>query len=70
MLFQNILSAAVLFAASAIALPTELDKRQSATTCGSTYYSASQVRSAVNAGYGDYEAGMPRHMRFSIQEGY
>ena len=57
MLFKSIFATAVLFAASSIALPTDLEARQQATTCGSTYYSASQVRSAVNAGYGDYQAG-------------
>lgn len=50
----SLLSAAVL-AVSAYALPVEVEKRQSATTCGSTYYSASQVRAAVNQGY-DYYA--------------
>ena len=57
MLFKSIFATAVLFAASSVALPTDLEARQQATTCGSTYYSASQVRSAVNAGYGDYQAG-------------
>jgi hypothetical protein len=57
MLFKSIFATAVLFAASSVALPTDLEARQQATTCGSTSYSASQVRSAVNAGYGDYQAG-------------
>ncbi|KAK3050690.1 hypothetical protein LTR09_008056 [Extremus antarcticus] len=52
----SILSA-ILFSASALALPTTLpvEKRQSATTCGSTYYSASKVAAAINQGY-DYYA--------------
>lgn len=45
---------AVCFAASALALPAALEERQSSTTCGSTYYSASQVRAAVNQGYNYY----------------
>lgn len=49
----SFLSAAVL-AVSASALPVELEKRQAATTCGSTYYSASQVRAAVSQGYEYY----------------
>ncbi|CAD0040268.1 unnamed protein product [Aureobasidium pullulans] len=57
MLFQSIFTTAVLFVASTIALPTDLESRQSATTCGSTSYTAAQVRSAVSAGYGDYQAG-------------
>ncbi|KXS98792.1 hypothetical protein AC578_2036 [Pseudocercospora eumusae] len=51
---------ALLFAVSSIALPTgeyadaALDKRQSATTCGSYSYSANRVRAAVNQGYNYY----------------
>ena len=63
MLFQSIFSAAVLFAASVIAspLPSEisgLDKRQSATTCGSTAYTAAKVSAAYKAGYSYYQQGM------------
>lgn len=56
MLFKSIVATAVLFAASAVALP--LEARQQSTTCGNTYYSASQVRAAVNAGYNDYQNGV------------
>lgn len=47
----SILSAA-LFAATALAFPTV--KRQSSTTCGSNYYSSSQVSDALNQGYNYY----------------
>ena len=43
---------AIAFAASALAAPVE--KRQSSTTCGSNYYSSSQVNNAFNQGYGYY----------------
>ncbi|KAI7657978.1 hypothetical protein KC319_g9368, partial [Hortaea werneckii] len=42
-------SALALVAATAFAAPL-LEERQSATTCGSNYYSYSQVRAAVNSG--------------------
>lgn len=48
---------AVAFAASAFALPAGIEERQSSTTCGSTYYSASEVRAAVNQGYDYYASG-------------
>lgn len=51
----SLISSALLFAVSAIAAPTsELVARQSSTTCGNNYYSSSQVRSALNQGYGYY----------------
>lgn len=52
----SILSA-VAFAATAFALPVELEERQSSTTCGSTYYSASEVAAAVDQGYNYYASG-------------
>ncbi|CAD0086600.1 unnamed protein product [Aureobasidium mustum] len=58
MLFKSIFATAVLFAASAVALPTDLEARQQFTTCGDTYYSASQVNAAFNAGYNDYLNGV------------
>lgn len=52
---QFSLFSAALFAVSTLALPvSELQERQSATTCGSTSYTASQVRAAVNQGYNYY----------------
>lgn len=48
---------AICFAATAFALPVELEERQSSTTCGSTYYSASEVRAAVQQGYDYYANG-------------
>lgn len=42
-------STLALVATTAFAAPL-LEERQSATTCGSNYYSASQVRAAVNSG--------------------
>ena len=56
----SFISTALLFAVSSIALPTgeyadaALDKRQSATTCGSYSYSSSRVRAAFNQGYNYY----------------
>lgn len=44
-------------AATALAAPAALEARQSSTTCGSTYYSAPQVRAAVNSGYNYYQQG-------------
>lgn len=58
MLFQSIFTTAVFFAASALALPTDIDKRQSATSCGGVSYTAGQVSSAVSAGYKDYQNGV------------
>lgn len=52
----SILSA-VAFAATALALPVEIEERQSSTTCGSTYYSASEVADAVDQGYNYYANG-------------
>ena len=52
----SLLSAAF-FAASALALPVNIEERQSSTTCGSTYYSASEVRAAVSQGYDYYASG-------------
>ncbi|CAK4030265.1 guanyl-specific ribonuclease F1 [Lecanosticta acicola] len=56
----SLLSSAVLFAASAIALPTassDLETRQSSTTCGNNYYSSDQVNDALNQGYNYYASG-------------
>lgn len=55
----SILSSALLFAATSLAAPAaipeaELEVRQSSTTCGNNYYSSSQVRAALNQGYGYY----------------
>ncbi|KAH0368601.1 guanyl-specific ribonuclease F1, partial [Aureobasidium melanogenum] len=58
MLFKSVFATAMLFAASAVALPTDIEARQSSTTCGNTYYSASQVSAAFNAGYNDYLNGV------------
>ncbi|KAF2841075.1 guanyl-specific ribonuclease F1 [Patellaria atrata CBS 101060] len=46
-----------LFAATAIGSPVELDKRQSATTCGGKAYTASEVRAAANAACSYYRQG-------------
>jgi hypothetical protein len=50
---------ALFFAALAVAAPTEniLETRQSATYCGNTYYSASQVQRATNQGVNYYYNG-------------
>ena len=50
---------ALFFAALAVAAPTEniLETRQSATYCGNTYYSASQVSAATNQGVNYYYNG-------------
>lgn len=49
---------ALFFAAISVAAPVEdLVKRQSATTCGSTYYSSSEVSAAYNQGYDYYANG-------------
>nr|POF07067.1 guanyl-specific ribonuclease f1 [Quercus suber] len=50
-----ILSALTL-AATTFAAPV-LESRQSSTTCGSHYYSSSQVRAAINQGYNYFEDG-------------
>ena len=42
----------IALAASALSAPVE--QRQSSTTCGSNYYSSSQVNAALNQGYGYY----------------
>lgn len=52
----SILSA-ICLAATALSAPVEIEERQSSTTCGSTYYSASEVRAAVNQGYNYYANG-------------
>ncbi|KAI6812000.1 Guanyl-specific ribonuclease [Hortaea werneckii] len=44
-----LISTIALMATTAFAAPL-LEERQSATTCGSNYYSYSQVRAAVNSG--------------------
>ena len=49
----SILSA-LCFAATALSAPVQLEERQSSTTCGSYYYSASQVQAAVARGYQYY----------------
>lgn len=49
----SLVSAACL-AASALAIPVSLEERQSSTTCGSTSYTAAQVRAAVSQGYNYY----------------
>jgi hypothetical protein len=43
-------------AATALAAPL-IKQRQSSTTCGSNYYSASQVSDAVSQGYSYYQSG-------------
>lgn len=64
----SLITSALLFAATSIASPvpanevaaveiSDIVARQSATTCGNTYYSASQVNAAVNEGFNDYEDG-------------
>ncbi|KAL1305223.1 hypothetical protein AAFC00_002140 [Neodothiora populina] len=58
MLFQPLLSAIVLLAASAVASPIEIEKRQNSdVTCGSTVYYPSSLQLALNAGYSHYKAG-------------
>ena len=47
-------ASALCLAATAIAAP--LQARQSSTTCGSNYYSASKVNNALNQGLNYYEA--------------
>ena len=46
---RSLTSTLALVATTAFAAPL-LEERQSATTCGSNYYSYSQVRAAVNSG--------------------
>ena len=54
----SLVSSALLFAVSAIALPTsEIVQRQSSTTCGNNYYSYDQVSSALDQGYNYYANG-------------
>jgi hypothetical protein len=50
---------ALFFAALTVAAPVDsiLEERQAATYCGSTYYSASQVRAATNQGVNYYYNG-------------
>lgn len=61
LVFQNLVPLAALLSI-AFASPIErsegkpLEVRQSATTCGSTSYTAAQVRAAFNAGYNYYTA--------------
>jgi uncharacterized membrane protein len=42
---------------SVVSAAPVLEERQSATTCGSTYYSASKVSSAASAAYSNYRSG-------------
>lgn len=52
------ITSTLLFAVSALAAPTsDVFARQSSTTCGSNYYSYSQVNAALNQGYGYYANG-------------
>ncbi|KAL1585152.1 hypothetical protein WHR41_06508 [Cladosporium halotolerans] len=44
-------------AASVLGAPAPVEKRQGAVTCGSTYYSSSQVAQAVNQGCDYYQSG-------------
>lgn len=57
----SFISAALLFAVSAISAPTavpaELQERQSATRCGSYSYSQSRVQAAFNKGVSYYNNG-------------
>ncbi|GAB7326699.1 hypothetical protein MBLNU13_g10654t1 [Cladosporium sp. NU13] len=49
--------ATIALAASVLAAPAPIEKRQGAVTCGSTRYSASQVSAAVNQGCNYFEGG-------------
>ncbi|RMJ06677.1 Guanyl-specific ribonuclease F1 [Fusarium euwallaceae] len=50
-------SLAPLAALLSVAVASPIESRQSATTCGSTAYSAAQVRAAANAACNYYRAG-------------
>ena len=54
--FTSLLPVALL-CTNVLAVPTELEKRISATTCGKNAYSSAKISAALNAGCNYYSAG-------------